>query len=258
MKSGGLNIPADKALDHVYGYAVGIDLTRRDLQIASRKKERPWEIGKSFDHSAPSSAIQPASKIGHPSKGRIWLTVNGTEQQKGDLTELIWSVPEIIWQLSQQVEIGAGDIITDGHPGRRFQLKPGDKIECGVDGSRHPGSRDRPAAGTCAESRGANSRSKHRAAGFPLPRCLSGNFSRTCSRFSATMLAEKPTISATPGSTSGPRTAKIDIKVLDLAIPIWRKAYLQPTANGPAGAKVLDAPKDCANCGSPTATPPVA
>ena len=73
MKSGGLNIPADKALDHVYGYAVGIDLTRRDLQIASRKKERPWEIGKSFDHSAPCSAIQPAAKIGHPAKGKIRL-----------------------------------------------------------------------------------------------------------------------------------------------------------------------------------------
>ena len=83
MKSGGLNIPADKALDHVYGYAVGIDLTRRDLQIASRKKERPWEIGKSFDHSAPCSRVQPASKIGHPAKGKIWLTVNGKEAPEG-------------------------------------------------------------------------------------------------------------------------------------------------------------------------------
>ena len=82
MKSGGLNIPAEKALDHVYGYTVGIDLTRRDLQQAARKKERPWEIGKSFDGSAPASAIQPASKIGHPSKGKIWLTVNGTETQR--------------------------------------------------------------------------------------------------------------------------------------------------------------------------------
>jgi fumarylpyruvate hydrolase len=134
MKSGGLNIPADKALDHVYGYAVGIDLTRRDLQIASRKKERPWEIGKSFDYSAPCSAIQPAAKIGHPSKGKIWLTVNGKETQKGDLTELIWSVPEIIWQLSQQVRLAAGDIIMTGTPAGVSQLHPGDKIECGVDG----------------------------------------------------------------------------------------------------------------------------
>jgi fumarylpyruvate hydrolase len=134
MKSGGLNIPADKALDHVYGYAVGIDLTRRDLQQASRKKERPWEIGKSFDHSAPCGALQPASKIGHPSKGKIWLSVNGTERQKGDLTELIWSVPEIIWQLSQQVALGAGDIIMTGTPAGVAALSAGDKIECGVDG----------------------------------------------------------------------------------------------------------------------------
>ena len=134
MKSGGLNIPADKALDHVYGYSVGIDLTRRDLQQAARKKERPWEIGKSFDHSAPSSAIQPAGKIGHPSKGKIWLSVNGTERQKGDLTELIWSVPEIIEKLSEQVALGAGDIIMTGTPAGVAALSPGDKIECGVDG----------------------------------------------------------------------------------------------------------------------------
>src|SRR3974390_1563781 len=134
MKSGGSNIPADKALDHVYGYAVGIDLTRRDLQQAARKKERPWEIGKSFDHSAPCSAMQPASRIGHPSKGRIWLSVNGTERQKGDLSELIWSVPEIIWKLSQQVELAAGDIIMTGTPAGVAALQPGDKIECGGDG----------------------------------------------------------------------------------------------------------------------------
>jgi len=134
MKSGGINIPVEKALDHVYGYAVGIDLTRRDLQQASRKKERPWEIGKSFDQSAPCSALQPASKIGHPAKGKIWLSVNGAERQKGDLTELIWSVPEIIWKLSQQVEIGAGDIILTGTPAGVAALVPGDKIACGVDG----------------------------------------------------------------------------------------------------------------------------
>jgi fumarylpyruvate hydrolase len=114
--------------------ARGIDLTRRDLQIASRKKERSLEVGKSFDDSAPCSAIQPASKIGHPSKGKIWLTVNGTEQQKGDLTELIWSVPEIIWQLSQQVALAAGDVIMTGTPAGVSALSPGDKIECGVDG----------------------------------------------------------------------------------------------------------------------------
>ena len=134
LKSGGLNIPTDKALDHVYGYAVGIDLTRRDLQLASRKMQRPWEVGKSFDHSAPCSAIQPASKIGHPAKGKIWLSVNGAEKQTGDLSELIWDVPEIIWKRSQQVELAAGDIIMTGTPAGVAALVAGDKIECGVDG----------------------------------------------------------------------------------------------------------------------------
>src|SRR6204780_5237372 len=133
MKSGGLNIPAAKALDHIYGYAVGIDLPRRDLQQASRKKERPWEVGKSFDHSAPCGALQPASKIGHPAKGRIWLSVNGTERQKGDLTELIWSVPEIIEKLSEQVSLGAGVIIMTGSPAGVAALSRGDNIESGAD-----------------------------------------------------------------------------------------------------------------------------
>ena len=134
LKSGGLNIPAAQALDHVFGYGVGIDLTRRDLQQASRKKERPWEIGKSFDNSAPCGALQPAAKIGHPTKGKIWLSVNGTEKQKGDLTELIWNVPEIIAQLSEQVSLVAGDIIMTGTPAGVGALAAGDKIECGIDG----------------------------------------------------------------------------------------------------------------------------
>src|SRR4030081_402802 len=134
LKSGGLNIPADKALNHVYGYGVGIDLTRRDLQLAARKKERPWEVGKSFDHSAPCGPLQPASKIGHPANGKIWLSVNGTERQKGGLPELIWSVPEIIAKLSEQVSLGAGDIIMTGTPAGVAAVSTGDKIECGVDG----------------------------------------------------------------------------------------------------------------------------
>ena len=96
--------------------------------------QRPWEVGKSFDHSAPCSAIQPASKIGHPAKGKIWLSVNGAEKQTGDLSELIWNVPEIIWKLSQQVELAAGDIIMTGTPAGVAALVAGDKIECGVDG----------------------------------------------------------------------------------------------------------------------------
>jgi fumarylpyruvate hydrolase len=134
LKSGGLNIAAETALDHVWGYCVGIDLTRRDLQTISRKKEQPWEIGKSFDHSAPCGALRAASEIGHPASGKIWLSVNGTERQKGDLSEMIWNVPEIISKLSLQVELGAGDIIMTGTPAGVAALVPGDKIECGVDG----------------------------------------------------------------------------------------------------------------------------
>ncbi|WP_458760211.1 fumarylacetoacetate hydrolase family protein [Afipia sp. TerB] len=134
LKSGGMNIATDRALDCVYGYGVGIDLTRRDLQMASRKKEQPWEIGKSFDESAPCGALRPASEIGHPAKGKIWLSVNGTEKQKGDLSEMIWNVPEIIAKLSLQVSLGAGDIIMTGTPAGVAALQPGDAIECGIDG----------------------------------------------------------------------------------------------------------------------------
>lgn len=134
MKGGGLRIPADTALDHVYGYAVGIDLTRRDLQNAARKKEQPWEIAKSFDHAAPCGTLQPAAKIGHPSKGRIWLAVNGKETQSGDLAQMIWNVPEIIAQLSRQVALDAGDIIMTGTPAGVSSLRPGDHVECGCDG----------------------------------------------------------------------------------------------------------------------------
>ena len=134
LKSGGMNIATDRALDCVYGYGVGIDLTRRDLQMASRKKEQPWEIGKSFDESAPCGALRPAPEIGHPAKGKIWLSVNGTEKQKGDLSEMIWNVPEIIAKLSLQVSLGAGDIIMTGTPAGVAALQPGDAIECGIDG----------------------------------------------------------------------------------------------------------------------------
>ncbi|MDB5548797.1 MAG: Fumarylacetoacetate hydrolase [Tardiphaga sp.] len=134
LKSGGLHISAERALDCVWGYGCGIDLTRRDLQIASRKKEQPWEIGKSFDHSAPCGALAPAATIGHPTKGKIWLSVNGTQKQTGDLSEMIWNVPEIIAKLSMQVELASGDIIMTGTPAGVAALSPGDKIECGIDG----------------------------------------------------------------------------------------------------------------------------
>lgn len=134
MKSGGENIPEDEALSHVYGYAVGLDMTRRDLQVASRKIERPWEIGKSFDMSAPCSAVTPAEQIGHLREGRIFLAVNGEVHQDGDLAQMIWDVPGIIHQLSKEVGIAAGDLIFTGTPGGVAACVPGDVLVGGVDG----------------------------------------------------------------------------------------------------------------------------
>jgi fumarylpyruvate hydrolase len=134
LKSGGKNIPLSKALDCIYGYGVGIDLTRRDLQIASRDMKRPWEIGKAFDASAPCGALQPAGKIGHPSKGRIALKANGKVRQQGDLAQMIWNVPEIIVKLSEMVELAPGDIIMTGTPSGVAATVPGDKLECEIEG----------------------------------------------------------------------------------------------------------------------------
>ncbi len=134
LKGGGLRIKPERALDFVYGYAVGIDLTRRDLQIASREVKRPWEIGKAFDASAPCGPLRPASEIGHPSKGRIRLSVNGEVRQDGDLNQMIWNVPDTIAKLSEQVALAAGDIIMTGTPSGVAATVPGDRIECEVDG----------------------------------------------------------------------------------------------------------------------------
>jgi fumarylpyruvate hydrolase len=134
LKSGGRNIPVEKANDCIYGYCVGIDLTRRDLQIASRDLKRPWEIGKSFDGSAPCGAIKPAAETGHPTKGRIMLKCNGQVRQDGDLNQLIWNIPEIIANLSTIVSLGAGDIIMTGTPAGVAATVAGDKLECEVEG----------------------------------------------------------------------------------------------------------------------------
>jgi fumarylpyruvate hydrolase len=134
LKGGGRNIKAADALDKIYGYGVGIDLTRRDLQIASRDIKRPWEIGKAFDASAPCGPLTPAAEIGHPSKGRITLKCNGKLRQDGDLEQLIWKVPEIIEKLSEMVELAAGDIIMTGTPSGVAATVPGDKLECEVEG----------------------------------------------------------------------------------------------------------------------------
>ena len=129
----GRNIPAAQALDHVFGYAVGNDLTRRDLQGAAKKKGLPWDTGKAFDRSAPIGAIRPAS-LGHVSQGAIWLKLNGETQQQSDIREMIWSVPEIIAELSTMFELRAGDLIYTGTPAGVGPLKPGDRIECHIDG----------------------------------------------------------------------------------------------------------------------------
>jgi len=129
MGQGGRDISAANALAHVYGYALGIDLTRRDLQNEAKKTGRPWEIGKAFEHSAPMTDITPATKSGHLSKGAIWLKVNGEVRQQSDLTQLIWNIPEIIAHLSAIFELRSGDLIMTGTPAGVAAVKPGDVME---------------------------------------------------------------------------------------------------------------------------------
>jgi len=129
LKGGGRNVPAGRALDLIFGYGVGIDLTRRDLQIASRDIKRPWEIGKAFDASAPCGALRLASEIGHPTKGRIALSVNGKVRQDGDLSQMIWNVPEVIGKLSEMVALAPGDIIMTGTPSGVGATVAGDRLE---------------------------------------------------------------------------------------------------------------------------------
>lgn len=131
---GGRDISAEVALEHVFGYAVGIDLTRRDLQLSARDKGRPWDAGKAFDLSAPLTSIHRASEVGHLSKGAIWLEVNGETRQKSDLSQLLSSVPEIIAHLSRLYLLLPGDLIFTGTPAGVGPLLPGDKVRGGIDG----------------------------------------------------------------------------------------------------------------------------
>jgi fumarylpyruvate hydrolase len=131
---GGANIPVGKALDHVFGYGVGLDMTRRDLQGEAKKMGRPWEMGKAFDNSAPCTALKTVAMVGHPAKGAIWLKVNGEVKQKGDLAEMIWNVPETISYLSHLITLRPGDIIMSGTPAGVGPCKAGDKLEGHVDG----------------------------------------------------------------------------------------------------------------------------
>jgi fumarylpyruvate hydrolase len=130
----GANIPAEKALDHVFGYGVGLDMTRRDIQGEAKKMGRPWEMGKAFDNSAPCTALKTVAMVGHPAQGAIWLKVNGAMKQKGDLSEMIWNVPEMISYLSKLIALRAGDLIMSGTPAGVGPVKAGDRLEGHVDG----------------------------------------------------------------------------------------------------------------------------
>ncbi len=130
---GGRNVGKDEALEHVFGYATGNDLTRRDLQHAAKQKGLPWDTSKGFDCSAPLAPIRPVTR-GHLSRGRIWLTVNGQPRQESDIAEMIWSVPEIIAELSTLFELAPGDLIFTGTPAGVGALVPGDRIEGGIEG----------------------------------------------------------------------------------------------------------------------------
>jgi fumarylpyruvate hydrolase len=134
LKSGGDNIPVSRALAHVFGYAAGLDMTRRDLQAECKKHGRPWEIGKAFEHSAPLGRIAPASRTGHPKEGVIRLKVDGKVRQEGNLNQLIWKVPEIISYLSGYFTLRAGDLIMTGTPSGVAAVERGNVLEGHIDG----------------------------------------------------------------------------------------------------------------------------
>lgn len=134
LERGGEGVAPDAALSYVFGYAVGLDMTRRDLQAQAKKAGRPWDMAKGFDRSAPVSLIRPASAIGHPSEGAIYLRINGELRQEGDLSQQIWKVPETIAYLSTLVELQAGDLIMTGTPKGVGRVEPGDHLEGHIDG----------------------------------------------------------------------------------------------------------------------------
>ena len=134
LHRGGSDIAAADALDHVFGYAVGLDLTRRDLQSEAKKQGRPWDFGKSFDQSAPVTAIYPVASHGHHTSGKITLHVNGELRQQGDLSEMIWSVPDTIAYLSHYYRLEPGDLIFTGTPAGVGAVVPGDRLLGSVEG----------------------------------------------------------------------------------------------------------------------------
>lgn len=134
LASGGSDIATEDALSHVYGYAIGLDLTRRDVQAAAKKAARPWATAKAFAASAPVSDIVPASAIGHPASGPLTATVNGAPRQAGDLADMIWSVPEIIAHLSRWFVLAPGDLIFTGTPAGVGELQRGDVVVGAIEG----------------------------------------------------------------------------------------------------------------------------
>ena len=134
LGSGGSDIEPGSALDAVYGYAVALDMTRRDLQGECKQAGRPWEVGKAFEHSAPCGDLQPASVVGHPSAGAIELWINDEQRQSGDLDQMIWKVPEIIASLSALFTLAAGDVILTGTPAGVGPVRRGDTLHARIDG----------------------------------------------------------------------------------------------------------------------------
>jgi 2-keto-4-pentenoate hydratase/2-oxohepta-3-ene-1,7-dioic acid hydratase (catechol pathway) len=134
LHRGGTNIPPEHASDCVFGYAVGLDMTRRDLQAEAKKAGRPWETAKAFEASAPCGPLHPVSAVGHPDHGAIWLKVNGETRQSGDLNQMIWKVPEMISYLSRLFELKAGDLIFAGTPAGVGAVVPGDEMVARVEG----------------------------------------------------------------------------------------------------------------------------
>ena len=134
LKSGGKNIPVETALDHVFGYGLGLDMTRRDLQGEAKKAGRPWEVGKAFERSAPVAPLVPASDCGHLDHGAITLHVNGALRQSGDMNQMIWKVPEMIAYLSRFYDIEAGDVIMSGTPAGVGAVQKGDVMTGHIEG----------------------------------------------------------------------------------------------------------------------------
>ncbi|KAF1048787.1 fumarylacetoacetate hydrolase family protein [Xylophilus sp.] len=130
----GQRIAPASAADHIFGYAAGLDLTRRDQQKVARAQGLPWEGSKAFDASAPCSAIVPAAAIGHPQRGAVWLEVNGEARQKADVADLIWGVPDLVSRVSHSVALQPGDLIFTGTPAGVAALLPGDVVRAGVEG----------------------------------------------------------------------------------------------------------------------------